>query len=64
MPEVHRETHVPDVTLAVVEAAQNGHVRLAGLDVVDIVLHLPGFPAHDGIFTGLRHTKEAMKIEC
>lgn len=57
LPEVHREAHVPDVTLTVVESAQNGHVGFTGLDVVNIILHLPGFPAHDGVFTGLRHRK-------
>lgn len=51
LPEVHREAHVPDVTLTVVEAAQNSHIGLTGLDVVNIILHLPGFPAHNGVFT-------------
>lgn len=57
LPEVHREAHVPDVTLTVVKSAQNGHVGFTGLDVINIILHLPGFPAHDGVFTGLRHRK-------
>ena len=58
LPEVHGEAHVPDVTLAVVEASQDGHVGLVGFDVVDVVLHLPWFPAHDGVFTGLERDNE------
>ena len=51
LPEVHGEAHVPDVTLAVIEAAQHRHVGLVGLDAVDVILHLARLPAYDGVLT-------------
>lgn len=56
LPEVHGEAHVPDVTLAVVEASQDGHVGLVGFDVVHLVLHFSWFPANDGVLAGLPET--------
>lgn len=64
LPEVHGEAHVPNVTLAVVKAAQDGHVGLVGFDVVDVVLHLPWFPADDGIFTGLQQRNTFLNYFC
>lgn len=60
LPEVHGEAHVPDVTLAVVEASQDGHVGLVGFDVVHVVLHFSWFPANDGVLTRLRRHAEVM----
>lgn len=51
LPEVHGEAHVPNVTLTVIEAAQNRHIRLVRFDAVDVVFHLPRFPTHNCIFT-------------
>lgn len=53
LPEVHGEAHVPDVTLAVVKAPQDGHIGFVGLDVVNVVLHLSWFPTDNGVFAGL-----------
>ena len=61
LPEVHGEAHVPDVTLAVVKATEDGHVRLVGLNAVNIVLHLPWLPAHNGVLTRLVRGSEGMK---
>lgn len=60
LPKVHGEAHVPDVTLAVVEASQDGHVRLIGLDAVHLVLHLARLPAHDGVLAGLRRSSASV----
>lgn len=64
LPEVHGETHVPDVTLAIVEASQDGHIGLVGLDVVHLVLHLAWLPAHDGVLAGLGRSSEEEQCEC
>lgn len=63
LPEVHREAHVPNVTLAVIEASQNRHVRLVGFDVVDVVLHLSRFPADDGVLAGLPSNQRQRPFE-
>lgn len=63
LPEIHRKPHVPNVTLAVIKAPENGHIRLTGFDLIYIILHFARFPAYNGIFTRLKERNKRHVLE-
>lgn len=60
LPEIQSESHVPDITILVVESMEDGHIAVAESQGVVHVCQGAGLPTNDTVLTRLQNNQQTM----